>query len=427
MQSKPTKTAHLLFLMLLLGVTLVPPHARAQTFKVLHTFHGANGAEPLGGLTRDDAGSIYGTTAVGGGGKCTGGTGCGTAFKLGKTGKQVWLYEFNGRNGDIPYSDLLRDSSGNLLGLAGGGGDLGCNPPYGCGAVFRLDETGHREKVLHKFTGPPDDGEGPYGSFVEDGPGNTYGATSQGGFDSLGTVFEINAAGKETVLHTFTGPPEGGGDGSFPEGGVIRDAAGNLYGVTFQGGAFGPGAVYEVDSSGSEKLLYSFSGSSDGGYPSSTLLLDSQGNLYGTTQAGGNGQCGGTGCGVLFELSPQSGGSWTEKVLYTFCSLPACMDGERPLDGPLVMDAMGNLFGTTIFGGQRRNCNGDACGVVFKLDPQGKETVLYSFTGGADGALPVAGLILDGRGNIYGTTQEGGDLKCQPTFGGCGVVFKISP
>jgi uncharacterized repeat protein (TIGR03803 family) len=419
----PAKSIFVIFVTLLLALAIVPTQAQAKKFRVLHTFHGPNGIGPHGGLVRDAAGNIYGTTTGGGGGNCSGGTGCGTVFKLNKTGKQVWLHKFNGRDGDIPYSDLLRDSSGNLLGLAGGGGDLGCNPPYGCGTVFRLDKTGQKEKVLHKFTGPPD-GQGPYGSFVRDGLGNAYGATSQGGSDFLGTVFEIDAAGKERVLHSFAGPPEGGGDGSFAEGGVIRDAVGNLYGVTFAGGASSAGAVYEVSSVGEETLLYSFSGGSDGAQPSSTLLLDSQGNLYGTTQNGGNGQGGGTGCGVVFELSPQSGGGWTETVLYDFCSLSGCTDGEDPLDGPLVMDAAGNLYGTTIFGGTATRCNG-TCGVVFKLAPDGKETVLHNFTGGADGALPVAGVILDSRNDLYGTTEEGSDLKCEPKSGGCGVVFEI--
>jgi uncharacterized repeat protein (TIGR03803 family) len=209
------------------------------------------------------------------------------------------------------------------------------------------------------------------------------------------------------------------GDGSGPEGGVVRDAVGNLYGVTFAGGDYGEGAVYEVDSRGNETLLYSFSGSSDGAQPSSALLLDPQGNLYGTTQNGGNGECGGTGCGVVFELSPQSGGGWSETVLYAFCSVSNCVDGERPLSGPLVRDASGNLFGTTYFGGT----SGE--GVVFKLDTTGKETVLHDFTGQADGANPVAGLAIDRSGNLYGSTQAGGAM-CFTRYT-CGVVFKSSP
>ena len=137
--SRPSaKTALAIFPTFLLALAIITQPAQAQKFKVLHTFHGPNGAEPLGGLVRDAAGNIYGTTAVGGTGSCTGGTGCGTAFKLDKSGKQIWLYKFNGRNGDVPYSELLRDSSGSLLGLAGGGGDLGCDPPYGLRNSFQV-------------------------------------------------------------------------------------------------------------------------------------------------------------------------------------------------------------------------------------------------------------------------------------------------
>jgi uncharacterized repeat protein (TIGR03803 family) len=180
--------------------------------------------------------------------------------------------------------------------------------------------------------------------------------------------------------------------------------------------------VYELDTTGKETLLYSFSGGADGGDPDSVLLLD-KGNLYGTTANGGTG-CGVTGCGVVFKLSPQSEGTWLESVLYTFCSLTNCADGESPGDS-LIMDRAGNLYGTTYFGGAYRNCNGDACGVVFKLDATGKETVLHSFTGGTDGAFPYAGLAIDGSSNLYGTTGSGG-AKCYGS-NTCGVVFELTP
>jgi uncharacterized repeat protein (TIGR03803 family) len=411
------KPTFAILIALLLASAIVPTQVQARKFKVLHTFHGPNGAQPVGGVIRDDAGNIYGTTAEGGSG-CRG-YGCGTAFKLDKSGKQVWVYKFNRSKGDVPGGSLLRDASGNLFGGTGYGGDLSCNPPYGCGVVFKLDKTGQKETVLHKFTDSPD-GNSPFPPLSRDPSGNLYGVTVDGGTDTLGTVFKIDTAGKETTLYSFTGPPEGG-DGAFPGPGIIRDAAGNLYGAAFDGGAYGAGAIYELNSGGQETLLHSFSGGSDGAHPFSTLLLDSQGNLYGTAQAGGNGQCGGTGCGVVFELSPQSGGGWTEAVLYDFCSVNGCEDGEEPTQGPLIRDSAGNLYGTTYFGG----ANGD--GVVFKLDVTGKEAVLHSFTGGADGAFPDVGVILDSRNNLYGTTEEGGDLKCQPKHGGCGVVFKINP
>jgi uncharacterized repeat protein (TIGR03803 family) len=408
------KPTFVIFTALLLALAIVPTQAQARKFKVLHTFHGKDGAGPVGVLVRDAAGNIYGTTGGGGTGKCTQ-EGCGTAFKLSSAGKQVWLHSFQGLNGHGPYAGLLRDASGDLF-----GGDTNCVPPQGCGTVFKLDKTG-KEKVLHKFTGVPD-GYFPESLLVSDKTGNIYGTTYDGGADSQGAVFKIDTAGTETILHSFTGPPEGGGDGAFSYEGVIRDTAGNLYGVTAKGGASGAGVVYELDTTGKETLLYSFSGGADGGDPDSVLLLH-KGNLYGTTANGGTG-CGGTGCGVVFRLSPQEGGSWSETVLYTFCSVANCTDGEEPISGPLVMDSAGNIYGTTYFGGDMNLCGG-SCGVVFKLDRAGKETVLHTFTGGTDGAFPFAGLIMDGRGNLYGTTQGGG-ATCYTSYT-CGVVFELTP
>jgi uncharacterized repeat protein (TIGR03803 family) len=413
-----------LALVFLLASALVS--AQAQKFKVLHTFRGRDGGEPLGVLITDAAGNIYGTTGVGGIGNCSK-YGCGTAFMLNKAGKRVWLHSFQGVDGFVPSAGLLRNAAGDLFGTTVEGGRItaacGGTQGGGCGVVFKLDKTG-KETILGKFTGFPN-GSGPEAILVKDKLGNLYGTTYQGGTSNFGTVFKIDKSGEKLILHSFAGPPYGGGDGALSYAGVIRDAEGNLYGVTAAGGAFGAGVVYEVDATGSESLLYSFTGGSDGGGPDSVLLFDAQGNLYGTTQNGGNEQCGGTGCGVVFELSPYAGGTWTETVLYTFCSLSGCADGERPLTGPLVRDSAGNIFGTTYFGGTSRNCNGDTCGVVFKIDTTGRETVLHSFTGGSDGALPYAGLAMDSHGNLYGTTQGGG-AKCF-TSSTCGVVFKITP
>jgi uncharacterized repeat protein (TIGR03803 family) len=410
---------------LLLTLVISAQSALAQTFKVLHTFHGRDGGSPMGQLVLDTAGNIYGTTIGGGEGKCNA-MGCGTVFKLTRSGKQVWMYSFQGTNGYNPDAGLLRDGSGNLFGTTVNGGRMtkGCIPTGGCGVVFELDSTGKKESVLYKFAGTSD-GDSPESLLVEDPTGNLYGTTVWGGASGLGTVFKIDPNHKETVLHSFAGPPDGGGDGAYSYQGVVQDAAGNEYGVTDAGGAYADGVVYELNAKGKETLLYSFTGGEDGGGPNSVLLEDSAGNLYGTTKEGGNSECGGSGCGVIFELSPQSGGQWSESVLYTFCSLKNCADGERPLSGPLVMDAAGNLYGTTYFGGTFQNCNGDTCGVVFKLDTTGKETVLHSFTGGADGALPYAGLTIDGAGNLYGTTQAGG-TSCYTSYT-CGVVFKIAP
>jgi uncharacterized repeat protein (TIGR03803 family) len=423
---KPCFTAKIvlaIFATLLLASIAFPTKSQAQKFKVLHTFHGKDGANPSDVLIRDAEGNLYGTTGVGGGGNCSGGEGCGTVFKMDKTGKEVWLHKFNGANGAIPLAGLLRDASGNVFGTTLEGGDTNCDAPYGCGTVFKLDRTGKKETVLHRFTGDPD-GYFPEALLVVDKAGNLYGTTYEGGTDSQGTVFRIDTARKENILHSFTGPPDGGGDGAFPDPGVIRDAEGNLYGVTVAGGGSGAGAVYEVSSGGEEVLLYSFSGS-DGAQPDSVLLLDAKGNLYGTTQNGGSSACGGTGCGVVFELSPQSDGSWSETVLYRFCSVGNCADGESPVFGPLVMDSGGNLYGTTYFGGASSNCDGAGCGTVFELGPSGKETVLHSFTGGPDGAFPSAGVAIDASGNLYGAAGYGG-AKCYGS-NTCGVVFKLTP
>jgi uncharacterized repeat protein (TIGR03803 family) len=399
----------------------VPTQSQAQTFKVLHTFHGSDGAYPVGVLVRDAEGNLYGTTGAGGSGNCSGGDGCGTAFKLDKAGKQVWLHKFDGANGSGPNAGLLRDAAGTLFGTTIEGGDIECNYAYGCGTVFMLDKTG-KEKVVHKFTGPPD------GSYSEalltrDGTGNLYGTTYSGGTGGFGTMFKVDSAGKKRVLYNFTGYSDGG----TPEPGVILDAAGNAYGVAVYGGSgfnsSGYGVVFEVDTSGNESVLHAFGGGEDGANPASVLIFDPQGNLYGTTLNGGTG-CGGAGCGVVFKLT-QSGGSWSESVLYDFCSLSDCADGQEPWGGPLVRDQTGNLYGTTFFGGASHNCDGGGCGTVFELDAAGKETVLHSFAGGADGAFPHAGLIMDGQGNLYGTTINGG-ATCYTRYT-CGVVFKIAP
>ena len=415
----PTSVAFPILLMLLLW--LAKP-TQAQTFKVLHTFRGGDGAAPVSQLVRDKAGNLYGTTIIGGKGKCE--LGCGTAFKLNKSGKMIWVHGFNGTNGEEPLAGLLRDAAGSLYGATVDGGDLNCIPPYGCGTVFKLDKTG-KETVLHRFTGQPD-GNGPEPLLVEDSVGNLYGTTYIGGGNGYGTVFKLDTAGKETILYNFTG----GSDGCFPYPGVILDSAGNLYGVTLMGGAgfgnSGYGVVFKVNTSGNETVLHTFEGE-DGANPDSVLLFDSAGNLYGTTQNGGSSVVCDGGCGTAFELSPQDG-SWSETVLYNFCSVSDCTDGRVPTRGPLVRDAAGNFYGTTDFGGTSRNCNGEGCGVVFKLDTTGNETVLHNFTGGADGAGPFAGLTIDSAGHLYGAALQGGDLKCKDGNGqGCGTAFEISP
>ena len=282
-------------------------------------------------------------------------------------------------------------------------------------------------KTLHRFNKHSRQGDHPVAGLIFDQAGNLYGTTSTGGLGGQGSVFELtrNSDGiwKDTVIHTFTGA-----DGGVPLGTLIFDQAGNLYGTTRQGGAHQSGTVFKLapGTSGSwtETVLYSFcslSNCSDGAVPFSSLIFDQAGNLYGTTVEGGSSSACNGGCGTAFELTPNSGGTWNESVLYSFCSLKNCHDGAFPFIGGLVFDLAGNLYGTTEFSGDE-----SGGGVVFELSPNGdgswKESVLHAFCSLKnchDGANPLDALIFDKAGNLYGTAEGGG--------AGSGVVFELSP
>ena len=290
------------------------------------------------------------------------------------------LYNFGGTpDAGNPYAGLVRDEAGNLYGTTAFGGAF----RGGGGAVFKVH--GHNESVLYSFcflSGCPD-GSLPYSSLVRDAAGNLYGTTFRGGTgcsqDDCGTVFKVDSSGTETVLYSFTG---GTTDGCNPWGGLVRDGAGNLYGTTSGCGASGWGTVFKVDTSDAETVLHNFS-TSEGGIPEYTaLLMDKGGNLYGFT---------GNGSGVLYKLS--SSGTFT--VLHTFGLRRR--DGTSPYGTP-AMDKDGNLYGTTRDGGSHTN------GIVWKVSQKGKETVLHRFRD-SDGVAPIGGVVLDGKGNLYGTTQ----------------------
>jgi uncharacterized repeat protein (TIGR03803 family) len=276
--------------------------------------------------------------------------------------------------------------------------------------VLAQDIQAGNLKVLYSFTGGAD-GMTPVAGVTRDASGNLYGTTLYGAYPYSGTVFELTKSEKLKVLYAF----DGGSDGASPEGGVIRDAKGTLYGTTSytKSYGYGYGTVYKVSKSGEHTVLYTFSGGADGAGPQSALIPDRGGNLYGTTEFGGDLSCGAPyGCGVVFRLSKTG----QENVLYAF---HGGSDGASPV-AALVADAQGNLYGTASSGGDAI-CN---CGVVFKLATSGQETVLYAFKGGADGAFPDANLIRDGEGALYGTTWSGGDTNCDTGLG-CGVVFKV--
>jgi len=248
------------------------------------------------------------------------------------------------------------------------------------------------EIVLHNFAGYPPKGYYPENGVIRDAAGNLYGTTDYGGAANAGVVYRVDVTGHEMVLYSFTGGADGGG----PSSGVIRDPAGNLFGTTDNGGA-GYGVVYKVDGIGHETVLHAFTGA-DGAYPSGGVIRDKDGNLYGATRDGGTGNCLGLFCGVVYKLDATG----HETVLYSFTG---GADGGLP-EGGLIQDSAGNLYGTTEYGGT--GCAAPGCGVVYKVDPSGQESVVYAFTGGADGGNPQVGVIGDAAGNLYGTTQFGG-------------------
>ncbi len=403
----------------------------------------ADGANSTAGLIRDAAGNLYGTTSQGGANSAAnGGTGGGTVFEVSGTGQETVLYSFcsqsNCTDGVSPAAALIQDSAGNLYGTttSGGSGVL----TGGGGTVFKLEPPAQQggawtEVVLYSFCAKSKactDGQYPEGGLIQDSSGNFYGTTPLGGTHGYGTVFELTAGGKETVLYSFKLP--GSGDGNSPLAGLIQDSSGNLYGTTFQGGANSGGAVFKITKSGTETVLYSFcavggSSCTDGEFPQADLIQDANSNLYGTTNSGGA-----HGFGTVFELSSTG----TESVLYNFCSAggdTSCTDGAYPVAG-LLQDGAGNLYGTTEAGGTgSAGCNSNGvltCGTLFELSPPAQqggawtESVLYSFcsaggTNCTDGEYPQGGLIEDSSGNLYGTTSSGG----ANTANGGGTVFAL--
>jgi uncharacterized repeat protein (TIGR03803 family) len=327
------------------------------------------------------------------------------------------LYSFgSGVGGENPgVAGLIADSGGNLYGTTAGGGD------YDYGTVYQSSISGG-ETVLYSFTGGADGAQPRGADLLRGAEGSLYGVTPGGGNFSqtcpatgCGVVFRVNAAGQETVLYSFTGGP----DGTTPYSTLIRGAPENLYGAAYAGGNFsgpcasllpaGCGVIFELSRAGQLNVLYTFTGLADGSSPSGNLILDAAGNLYGTAQLGGT-----YGYGVVFKLDPAG----NETVLYNFTG---GADGGYPIF--LTRDAAGNFYGTTGQGGDL-SCSFQGCGVVFRVDPEGSETVLYSFAGGADGAFPDGGVLL-ARGSLYGTTSLGGDLSACGGEG-CGTVFKLT-
>jgi uncharacterized repeat protein (TIGR03803 family) len=364
-----------------------------------------DGETPGSALVMDASGNLYGTTLWGGSGTC-GGKGCGSVFELSPNGNGGWtkteVYAFNGTDGDNPTANLLIDASGNLYGTTLGGG-----PNNGNGTVFELSPVaggGWSETILYSFS---DFTTGGYPAGITfDGKGNIFGTAEGGGANSFGAVFELspNSSGgwTETVLYSFTN----GNDGANPTGGVVFDAAGNLYAAAVRGGSTtcsnGCGTIFRLKPLGTTWLfsrLYAFQGPG-GYYPSGSLIIDSVGNLYGSTNLGGHGY------GVVFKLAPTSSGGWKETLLHDFTN---GADGASP--GPLLSDGAGNLFGGA--------APYDSITNIFRLTPSGTGwifAIVYAFPSQDGSVGPSA---MDALGNFYGIGGYGSH--------GYGLVYKLSP
>jgi uncharacterized repeat protein (TIGR03803 family) len=390
--------------------------AYAATEKVLHTFNITDGEYPYNGVVFDKAGNLYGTTFYGGSTDCDGG-GCGVVFKLTPASNGEWtesaIYTFTGEaDGSHPYSQLIFDKAGNLYGTTYGNYEGGGT---GSGTAYRLSPNKDGSwsfLLLHTF-GQGEDGMQPTGPLGLDVSGNLFGETFVGGTANLGTVFELSPGSgstwKESVLHSFAG----GKDGQYPSAGVVV-YGGNVFGTTESGGincgGFGCGVVFEFSPTTSggwkESFPHRFTGSTFGGNLPYALTVDSDGGLYGSA-SGGNSVCEG-GCGLVYRMAEKSNGVWTFTALHYFNG----GNGQGP--GALLFGSNGKAYGETGGGGL-------GSGVVFELDPSASwaETVLYDFNGGSDGGQPISPLIFDNAGNLYGTGIRGGD--------GVGVVFEVIP
>jgi hypothetical protein len=419
--------------------------------KVLYSFQGgSDGLTPAGGVVFDKAGNLYGVTNEGG--TTCPAPGCGTVFQLtpptqkGGPWTETILYDFNGNGGSIPVGGAIIDGNGNLYGTTAYGGSGTCllfGDNVGCGVVYELSPPVQKGgqwtyTVLYNFQGGKD-GLFPWGDLALDAVGNLYGATQFGGgkgttcnqyFDgNCGTVFRLNPpkqkGGKwtERILHSFAG----GTDGATPNGGLVFDSKGTLYGSTFIGGyncphhsGQGCGTVFELkppvgkDGVWKEKLMHVFQNGSDGAQPSSGVILGANGSVYGAAQLGA------TGGGVVFKLKAVKGGRWMEAIVYGFSG------GYSYSPAVAVFDKSGNLYGTTNVGpGQ------SLAGSVFRLRPPRQNggswsfNILHGFTGVPDAALPNVYLVFDKTGNLYGTSTQGGTGPCN-NFG-CGAVFEVEP
>ena len=411
----PAEVIALVFVFTMMAIG--PPLARAQTLTVLHSFSGeGDGAFPESGLTMDRAGRLYGTTYRG---QFT----PGLVFRIVDM-RSNWvlnpLHNFTYSNGGYPASQMIFGPDGNLYGTTYAAGQGSCYLGDGCGVVFRMQPSASAcvsvscpwtETVLHTFTGASDGGN-PIGDIVFDAAGNLYGATQYGGANicegvGCGVVYKLTPSSNgwtETVIHDFAG----GSDGFMPSGGVMSDTAGNLYGVTADGGTVNDGVVYELTPSmdgWTETVLYTFQGTNQGAHPLGTLVADPAGNLYGST--GGDYTYGSR----VFELAQP--GTWTYQILWNF-------PGWTTPAAGLTLDNSGNVYGAI-------QDAGDALFELTHSNGNWSLVTLHSFSQ-SEGVGLNGGLVFDSSGNLYGTAQSGGDLNCEVGYGeGCGTVWEFTP
>jgi uncharacterized repeat protein (TIGR03803 family) len=396
------------------------------TENVIHSFNGRDGEDPQGALFLDQSGNLTGNTYTGGSNFW------GTVFRLTPEANGKWsetvLWNFTGGvDGAKPYFGVTVGSGGQVIGTATLGGGVNGN-----GTIFELTPGSGgfwKETTLNNF--PDGSGSNPQSAPILDSAGNLYGTNSSGGANGAGSLYQLVSAGngrwQENIIYNFPA----GAEFTLNPSHLVFDSAGNIYGETEYGGARGFGTIFELSPDGGswvEKDVYTFAGGADGAYPQGGLIFDKAGSLYGTTQTGGTSpSCGRAGCGTVFKLSASDGG-WNKTTLYQF--LGGTTDAEDPVDA-LVFDSNGNLYGTALGGGVDggNNC-GIGCGSVFELSPTSggwRESVLYFFTEKrGDGAIPSGSLVLDKAGNLYGTTSTGGQQSFECGIG-CGTVFELSP
>jgi uncharacterized repeat protein (TIGR03803 family) len=415
------RNQRMLTILFLLLLAVAARLAQAQTYSVVYNFQNyPDGSAPLAAPIADSDGNLYGTTFGGGSFICERQDSfCGTVYKIDPSGNESVLYAFTGgQDGADPEASVVRDAAGNLYGTTVGNGITNS-----VSTVFKVDPSGN-ETVLHRFQGSATGGCCADSPLVLDNAGNLYGTTpydgdTQCGFNDLGCgiIFELNiATGKFTVIHTFTTIA----DGLQPEGGLVIDQRGALFGITQGGGNGCPqavrrgcGTIFRLDKSG-YTVLHSFSGGADGGTPNYRPVPDSDGNLYGITNQGGDLTCQPPlGCGTIFKLAAD--GTFT--VLYSF---PPNIIRSPGYTG-IVRDAQGNIYGAKAVDGAHNN------GFVFQLDTSGNLTDIYDYPDNPSlgGDYP-AGLLLD-SGALYGTNEEAGQNLNECAGQGCGTVFKITP